>query len=421
MMGRTITEKIIAGKTNMKKVLPGEIYDVPVDLAYVHDNNAPITLKQFNRLKLDKVWDAGKIYFTFDHHSPSSTSRAAQHQQTIRQFSAMHGTRIMEVGRGVCHPVMAEERLAKPGTVIVATDSHTVGLGAFGALATGVGSTEMAAVFATGKIWLQVPPTVKVILNGHLSPGICPRDVALLLLQHFGPSFLNYKAMEIDGTLLKTLTMEERMSITIMGLEMGLKNVIMPVDDITRAYLGDHSAVGLTADSDAHYLSVTEFDVSNMEPIVATPGLPTNGVSVDKVAGITVNQATLGSCAGAFYHDLVHAADIVKGKKVHPRVRFIVVPNTSKVYQQALADGVLNTLVTAGAIISSPACGTCAGYEVGCLAPGEVCISTTTRNMDGRMGAEGEIYLASPRTVAMSAILGYIADPRQYSGGKTNA
>jgi homoaconitate hydratase family protein len=419
-MGMTITEKIIAGKTNVTKVWPGEIYDVPVDLAYVHDNNAPITLKQFNLLNLEKVWDAGKVYFTFDHHSPSSTSRAAQHQQIIRQFSALHGIRIMEVGRGVCHPVIAEERLAKPGSVIVATDSHTVGLGAFGALATGVGSTEMAAVFATGKIWLQVPQTVKVILNGHLSPGICPKDVALLLLQHFGPSFLNYKAMEIEGSLLKTLTMEERMAITIMGLEMGLKNVIMQVDDTTRDYMGDFDACGITADSDAHYLSVTEFDVNHMEPMVATPGLPTNGVSVSKIAGIPINQATLGSCAGAFYYDLVHAADIVKEKKVHPQVRFIVVPNTSKVYQQALTDGVLNTLVTAGAIISSPSCGTCAGYEIGCLAPGEVCISTTTRNMDGRMGAGGEIYLASPRTVAMSAILGYIADPRQSLGGKTN-
>lgn len=420
-MGMTITEKIIANKTNMVKVTPGEIYDVPVDLAYIHDNNAPIALKQFNKLNLDKVWDAGKIHFTFDHHSPATTARAAEHHQTIRRFAHRYGINIMEVGRGVCHPVMAEERLIKPGSVIVGTDSHTVGQGAFGAFSTGIGSTEMAAVLAIGKIWLQVPPTVKVILNGRLPQGVCPKDVALLLLQHFGPSALNYKAMEIEGSLLESLTMEERMAITIMGLEMGLKNVIMKVDKTTQGYLGETGkGEMIVADNDAVYASVTEFDISKLEPIVATPGLPTNGVTVDKVAGTSINQATLGSCSGAFYHDLVHAAEIVRGKKVNPSVRFVVVPNTSRVYHQAMVDGVLDTLISAGAIISSPACGTCAGYEVGCLAPGEVCISTTTRNMDGRMGAGGEIYLASARTVAMSAILGYIADPRIALGGKTN-
>lgn len=421
-MGQTITEKIIARKVNLPKVEPGQILDVPVDLAYIHDNNAPIAIKQFALLPNARVWDPQRVHFVLDHHSPSTTIRAAQHHQAIRDFARKHGTNLWEVGRGISHSIMAEEGYAIPGLVAVGTDSHTVGIGAFGCLATGIGSTEMAAVLATGHIWLQVPETVKVVLTGSMPTGLAAKDVALQLLKHFGPSFLNYAAVEVEGPFLDGLTIEERIAITIMGLEMGVKNIIMPVDDTIRNRLGSkiHSGCVLSADADARYSATINFNVTDMEPIVATPGMPTNGVPVVQAEGIKIDQATLGSCSGAFYHDLEQAAMILNGKRVHPSVRFIVVPNSQRVLEQASQTGILKTLIESGAIISSPACGTCAGYEVGCLAPGEVCISTTTRNMDGRMGPGGLIYLGSSLTVAASALKGCITDPRRVLGGMSN-
>jgi 3-isopropylmalate/(R)-2-methylmalate dehydratase large subunit len=418
-MGMTVTEKIIAGKAKQASVAPGEIHDVPVDRLFVHDNNGPIALQQFARLDIPTVWNSQRIHFVLDHHSPSTTFRAARHHGNLREFAKQQGIHVIEVGRGVSHPVMAEEGLARPGGLILGTDSHTVGLGAFGCLATGIGSTEAAAVMATGRIWLKVPPTIKVVLNGRLPAGTTARDAALYLLGHFGPSFLNYTAIEFYGSLVEALTVEERMAITIMCLEMGVKNALMPADTKVAQYLQGAGPEDRTiqADPEAAYISTVKFDLSALDPMVATPGMPTNGVSVDKVIGVPIQQATLGSCAGAYYHDLEQAAQILAGQKVHPAVRFIVVPNTARVVARAARSGVLATLVEAGAVISSPACGTCAGYEVGCLAPGEVCISTTTRNMEGRMGPGGHIYLAAAPTVAASALAGEIADPRGFCGG----
>lgn len=422
-MGLTITEKIIASKARVKNVSPGQIHDVPVDIAYIHDNNGPIALQQFSRLPKAKVWDPDKVYFVLDHHSPSTTFRAAQHHRNIRDFAKQYGCHLIDVGRGVSHSVMAEDGVPRPGKILVGTDSHSVGLGTFGCLSTGIGSTEMASVLATGKIWLKVPETVKVVLEGKMPFGIGAKDVALLILKHFGPCFLNYMAIEFTGPLLDSLTIEERMTITIMGLEMGVKNALMPVDEKLLTKLGttrDNEEI-ITADSDAQYISEVHFDVSNLQPMLAIPGLPTNGTDVSKAEGTEIQQATLGSCSGAFYHDLEQAARILAGRKVHPGVRFVIVPNSSRVTLEATSSGVIQTLLEAGAIISSPSCGTCAGYEVGCLASGEVCISTTTRNMDGRMGAGGKIYLASAYTVAASAVYGRITDPRILLGGETDA
>lgn len=420
-MGLTVTEKILAFKAKKQTVVPGEIVEVPVDVAFIHDNNGPIALQQFYKLPKATVWAPEKVYFVLDHHSPSTTFRAAQHHRYIREFAKQYGCNVIEVGRGVSHAVLAEEGVPRPGKIVLGTDSHTVGLGTFGCLATGIGSTEMAAVLATGKIWMKVPETVKVVLDGKLPFGVCAKDVALLILKHFGPSFLNYAAVEFEGSLLDTLTIEERMAIAIMGLEMGVKNALMPVDEKLihklNTYWGGETV--FTADPDADYISTIRFDVSELGPMVATPGLPTNGVNVNSVEETEIHQATLGSCSGAFYHDLEQAARVLKGRKVHPNVRFIIVPNTSKVASEAARTGVLQTLLEAGAIVSSPSCGTCAGYEVGCLSPGEVCISTTTRNMDGRMGAGGKIYLASALTVAASAVAGFITDPRRLLGGVT--
>ncbi|NLI91797.1 MAG: 3-isopropylmalate dehydratase large subunit [Peptococcaceae bacterium] len=417
-MGLTVTEKILSYKTNRKDITPGQIIEVPVDVAFIHDNNGPIAIQQFSKLPLAKVWDSDKVYFVLDHHSPSSTIRAAQHHRNIRDFAGQYGCHLIEVGRGISHPVMAEEGIPRPGNIVVGSDSHTVGLGTFGCLATGIGSTEMAAVLATGKIWMKVPETIKIVLNGKLSPGICSKDVALLILKHFGPSFLNYMAVEFEGSLIDKLTLDERMVITVMSLEMGVKNALMPVDSRLLAKIGAGSAQEeiISADPDARYVAVIHFDVSSLEPMVATPPLPTSGGVVTDVAGTEIHQAALGSCSGAFYHDLEQAAKILKGRKIAPGVRFVIVPNTSHVMAAAVRSGIIDTLLKAGAIISSPSCGVCGGYEVGCLAPGEVCISTTTRNMEGRMGVGGKIYLASALTVAASAVTGCITDPRNLLG-----
>ena len=400
-MGMTVTEKIISAHAGMARVSPGEIHEVPVDLLYIHDNNGPIAIQQFNRIPEAAVWDPEKIRFVLDHHSPATTFRAAEHQRAIRAFSQKHGIQVFDVGRGISHPVIVEEGLALPGQVVVGTDSHTVGVGVLGCLATGIGSTEAAAVMYSGSIWLLVPETIRIELCGSLPEGVSSRDVSLLLLSHFGPSFLNYMAVEFQGDLIEKLTRDERMAITTMCLEMGVKNALMPADGAP------------TADCDAAYASTLRFDVSDLAPMVATPALPTNGVPVGETAGVAIQQATLGSCAGAYYHDLVAAAEVLRGRLVAPGVRFVIVPNTARVLKHAAETGVLSALLEAGAVVSSPACGTCAGYEIGCLAPSETCISTTTRNMDGRMGPDGKIYLASAATVAASALRGVITDPRR--------
>ena len=419
-MGLTVVQKILGTKTGQPNPQPGEILDVPVDLALIHDNNGPITIEEFAKLPVNRVWDPSKVWFVLDHHSPAASFRAAEHYQELRHFAKQHGTNIFPLGRGVMHPVAAEEGLPRPGSIVLGTDSHTVGSGALGCFATGIGSTEMASVLATGRIWLMVPETVKVTLTGKLQNGVTAKDIALFLLNQFGPFGLNYMALELGGPLIESLSMDERLAVAIMGLEMGTKNVFVTCDDKTLQKLGGQRPGDwlVSPDPDAVYADVRTYDLSDLEPIVAPPSLPTNGVVVSSVIGTPIHQATLGSCSGAYYHDLVQACRVLEGRHVHPDVRFIIVPNTSRVVEQAARNGIIEKLVRAGAIISSPSCGTCAGYEVGCLAPGDVCISTTTRNMDGRMGQGGLIYLASALTVAASATTGVITDPRDLLGGE---
>jgi len=418
-MGLTVVQKILGAKAGQPSPVPGQILDVPVDLAVIHDNNGPLMMEQFAKLQIDAVWDPEKVWFVLDHHSPATTFRAAEHHRAMREFAARYGCRVFPNGRGVMHPVIAEEGLARPGFVVAGTDSHTVGQGVCGCFATGIGSTEMAGVLATGKVWLMVPETVKVTLSGKLSPGVAVKDIALFLLHEFGPQGLNYMALELGGPLIDALSLDERMAVAIMGLEMGAKNVFVAADEETLRKLGGRRDGDwfVTPDADAIYKEERNYDLSNLEPIVATPCLPTNGVPVQAVAGTRIDQATLGSCSGAFYHDLVQAAWILENRHVHPDVRFVIVPNTSQVVEKAARSGLIEKLIQAGAVISSPACGTCAGYEVGCLAPGQVCISTTTRNLEGRMGQGGQIYLASTLTVTASAVTGVITDPRELMGG----
>lgn len=411
-MGMTVTEKILARAAGREYVKPGDIVNVQVDNAMIHDNNGPMAIKQFGKLHVDKVWDQNKVFFVIDHHSPATTIKAAEHQATIREFVQEQGIKhFYDCGNGVSHTLMLEQGHVKPGQIIVGSDSHTTAQGALGAFATGIGSTDMAGVLATGQIWFQVPETILINITGDMPAGIDARDVISAVLKDFGPSGANYRAIEFTGEVVEKFDTSEKATLCAMCLEMGAKNAI-----IIPANLEPEEKAFLTSDPDAKFFQKLNYNVSQLEPLVACPSLPTNIKPVNTIGKIPVNQATIASCAGGSLRDIAVAANILKGRQVHQGVRFLVVPSSKKIYNTALAKGYFQILHDAGAIISSPACGTCAGYEIGALAPGETCISSTTRNMPGRMGPGGQIYLASAATVAASAVAGYICDPRQYLG-----
>ncbi|MFZ7104071.1 MAG: aconitase/3-isopropylmalate dehydratase large subunit family protein [Peptococcaceae bacterium] len=406
----TVTEKILAKASKKAVVFPGEIVKAKVDKAMIHDNNAPLVMKHFSKIVVDQVWDPERIVFVVDHHSPCTSIKAAQHQAEMREFARKQGVKkFFDCGEGICHVLMLEKGLAGPGQVIVGTDSHTTGEGALGSFATGIGATEMAGVLATGEIWLRVPETIKVEINGDIPSGSDARDVISLVLQKIGASGANYLAVEFTGTTVEKMDLSEKTTLCVMSMEMGAKNaVIVPAEGKNT---GDH----LESDPDAGYYAHLVFDVADLEPLVACPSLPTNIRKVEEVEKdrIFINQAAVSSCAGAQLRDLKAAAEILKNKKIAENVRLLVIPASREIYNQAMHEGYLNILHDAGAIISSPACGACGAHDIGALAPGEVCISSTTRNMPGRMGPGGEIYLASAATVAASALKGYICDPRK--------
>lgn len=405
----TVTEKILAKAGGKQVVKPGEIVNAAVDRAMIQDNNAPIVIREFKRINVDKVWDPSKIVFVIDHHSPSTTMKAAEHQAGIRSFVREQGIEhFFDCGQGICHILMLEKKLTGTGRVVVGADSHTTGEGAWGSFATGIGATEMAAVLATGYVWLRVPESVKVEFTGKLQPGVDARDVISLVLKHFGPAGGNYLAVEYTGDLVKGFDLSERATLCMMGVEMGTKNsIIVPSPE-------EVDEPVIESDPGASYREVLKFDVNSLEPLVACPSLPTNVKAVRELDRVAINQAVVGSCAGGSMRDLKLAAAMLKGRRVHPGVRFIVVPSSRDTYQEALKQGILEALHGSGAVICSPTCGPCAGYELGVLAPGEVCISTTTRNMPGRMGPGGEVYLGSAATAAASAVTGYITDPREF-------
>lgn len=408
-MGMTVTEKILARAGGKERVIPGEIVNAAVDRAMIQDNNGPIVIREFKRIDVDKVWDASKVVFIIDHHSPSSTIKAAEHQANIRRFVREQGIEnFFDCGRGICHILMLENKLTGTGRVVVGTDSHTTGEGASGSFATGIGATEMASVLATGYIWLRVPESMRVDFTGNLQQGVDARDVIALVMKEVGPSGANYMAMEFTGNLVQEFDLNARATLCMMGVEMGAKNAIIVPSP------GETDEGVVESDPDAVYREVLRFDVSGLEPLVACPPIPTNVHPVRDAGKVPLNQAVLGSCAGGTLRDLKLAAGILRGRKVLPSVRFIVIPASKETYREAMRQGILETLHDSGAIISSPACAACAGFEIGVLAPGEVCISTTTRNMPGRMGPGGEIYLASAYTVAASAVTGYITDPREF-------
>lgn len=416
-MSSTISEKILARASGNKKVEAGEIVDASVDLAMSHDNAALVS-KVFKEIGVGKVWDPDKIVIILDHRAPANIIKAAEAHKSIREFVKSQNIKnFYDIGEGICHQVVPEKGYVKPGMLIVGTDSHTTTYGAFGAFSTGIGATEMACVWATGKLWLKVPETIKMIIKGKLQDMVMAKDVILYIIGKIGSDGANYKAIEFYGETVKSFSVASRMTISNQAMEAGAKAAIVPPDEKTLNYLksrvkGDVESI--SADKDANYEDVLEFDVSDLEPQVACPHTVDNVKPVSEVAGIEIDQAVLGSCTNGRLEDLGIAARILKGKRIASSVRMIVVPASREVYLEALKRGYIEIFLKAGATIINPGCGPCLGAHQGVLASGERAITSTNRNFRGRMGSpDSEIYLASPATVAASAIKGEIADPRE--------
>jgi 3-isopropylmalate/(R)-2-methylmalate dehydratase large subunit len=416
-----ITEKILAKASGKKTVRPGEIVDANVDMMMVHDLTGPLAVEAFKKIGVEKVWDNQKVVVVLDHQVPAESVKAAELHQTMRQFAKDQKLRIYDVGRGgICHQVMPEKGHVVPGTVIVGADSHTCTYGAFGAFATGIGSTEAAAVFATGKIWLKVPEAIKINVTGEFQEYVTPKDLILSIIGRIKVDGAIYKSAEFTGPTIKNMSMAGRMTLCNMAVEMGAKNGIIEPDETTRKFLEGRTSKALPnfeslkSDKDAVYERTLEFDVSKMEPQVACPSSVDNVKTVSEVGNVSIEQAFIGSCTNGRIEDLRLAAQVLKGKRVKDNVRTLVIPASQEVYKQALNEGLLEIFTDAGAMVCGSACGPCLGGHIGLLAADEVCVSTSNRNFIGRMGStQASLYLASPATVAASAVTGKITDPRK--------
>ena len=416
-MGKTVSEKILARASGRDEVSAGEIVKARVDVALMPDLTAILAVNAMRAMGRDRVWDPEKVVVVLDHVAPASTLMAATVHRDIRRFAREQGLRhFYDVESGVCHQVLPEKGHVKPGTLVVGADSHTCTHGALGAFATGVGSTDMGAVLATGKTWLKAPKTIRVMIEGSLPDVVAPKDVILRVIGEIGADGATYDAVEFAGGTVSEMSVSGRMTLCNMAIEMGGKTGIVEPDDKTHKYLeGRTDGVydPVTADPDAEYKRVLSLDVGDLEPQIACPHKVDNVKPINKVAGIKIDQAFIGSCTNGRLEDLDAAASILKGRRVHPDVRLLVVPASRDVYMGALDAGFIHALVEAGAVFSNPSCGACFGGHIGLLAPGEVGLTTSNRNFKGRQGSpEAEVYLSSPAVAAASAVTGAITDPR---------
>lgn len=416
-MGYTMIEKILARASNRASVSPGDIVEAEIDTAMIHDGTGAQTVLAFRELGRESVWDPGKIVIIFDHNVPAPSEKIADIQQLLRRFSREQGIQLLSMEEGICHQIMPEKGWVYPGAVVLGTDSHTCTHGAFGSFATGIGSTEMAAVFATGRLWFKVPETIKFEICGQFSEGVTAKDLILYLCGKLTAEGASYKAIEFTGPAVEQMGISDRMTLSNMTIEMGAKAGLIEPNDKIVNYIS--SRVGrpwevVKADPDALYSETFKVDVSALEPQVACPCRVDNVRPIREIAGLPIDQAFLGSCTNGRMEDLGAAAQLLKGRKISPRVRFIVVPASVEVYRGAIKDGTLQILSDAGAIICNPGCGPCFGGHQGLLAPGERCIASSNRNFKGRMGRDAEVYLASPISVAISALTGEITDPRNF-------
>jgi 3-isopropylmalate/(R)-2-methylmalate dehydratase large subunit len=413
-----IIEKILANASGKQQVSPGDIIEAKIDAAMIHDLTGPLAIKSFRQIGAKKVWDNQRIVVIMDHIVPASSIISANLHRTVRKFVEEQNIQnFYDVGRGgVCHQVMPEKGHVRPGEVIVGADSHTCTYGAFGAFATGIGSTEMAAVFATGKLWFRVPEVIKVNVTGEMPKMVTPKDVTLNIVGMIGADGAIYKGLEFSGSTIKEISVEGRMVLSNMAVEMGAKAGIIEPDQKTLDYVKgrtDKPFTPIKSDPDGTYERVVDVDISDLEPQVAVPHSVDNVKPISKVEDIEVNQGFIGSCTNGRLEDLRSAARVIKDKKIAKGVRLIVIPASQEIYLNALKEGLIKTFMDADATIGNPNCGPCLGGHMGILAEGEACISSSNRNFVGRMGStKAFVYLASPATVAASAITGKITDPR---------
>jgi 3-isopropylmalate/(R)-2-methylmalate dehydratase large subunit len=416
-----LTEKILAAHADKKEVSPGEFVNVRVDMILANDITAPIAINEFRRLGVDKVFDPSKVVMVPDHFSPNKDIASAEQARLMRDFCYEQGIQYFEVGQmGIEHVLLPEQGLVLPGDVVIGADSHTCTYGAVGAFATGMGSTDVAAAMATGDIWMKVPPTIRFVYHGTLGKWVGGKDLILYTIGNIGVDGALYSAMEFNGEVIDELSMDGRFTMANMAIEAGAKSGIFRVDNKTQLYIksrAKRSYLVYEPDSDTEYSQVIAYDVSSLEPQVALPHSPANVRPVSEVGDIEIDQAVIGSCTNGRIDDLRLAAQILKKRRVHPKVRCIIIPGSQQVYLDALTEGFIEIFIKAGAAVSTPTCGPCLGGHMGVLADGERCIATTNRNFVGRMGStKSEVYLSGPAVAAASAVAGRIANPEEISG-----
>ncbi len=416
-MAFTFAQKVLARKANLSHVVPGQIVTVRPDKLLTHDNTAAIARK-FARIGVQHLADPAISVVVLDHVAPAANETTARNHKEIRAFVRQQGiTAFYDVGEGICHQVLPEKGHAWPGALIVGSDSHTTTHGAFGAFSAGIGRTEAAAVMATGEIWLRVPQSFRIVISGSLPPSLSAKDVILYIIGDLGADGADYRSVEFSGETVRDMSIASRMVLCNMAAEMGAKNGVVLPDGKTRRWLQDRvhlPYVEVHPDADAAYERVIQYDVTALAPQVARPHRVDNVVGVTDVVGTRIDQALIGTCTNGRLEDLQVAAEILRGRHIAPGVRLLVLPASRETLLDALQSGVIADLVSAGATVLNPGCGPCLGAHQGCMAPGEVTISTANRNFKGRMGCkEAEIYLASPATAAASALAGVIADPRE--------
>ena len=416
-MGMTMTQKILAAHAGLESVTAGQLIEADLDLVLGNDITSPVAIHEIEKMNVDGVFHKDKIALVMDHFAPNKDIKSAQHCKCVREFACKNEiSNYFDVGEmGIEHALLPEKGLTVAGDVIIGADSHTCTYGALGAFSTGVGSTDMAAGMATGKAWFKVPSAIKFNLTGKPAKWVSGKDIILHIIGMIGVDGALYKSMEFVGDGIQYLSMDDRLTIANMAIEAGGKNGIFPVDDLTRAYMKEHSTrpfVEYEADEDAVYDEEYTIDLSTLKPTVSFPHLPENTHTIDEVGDVKIDQVVIGSCTNGRMEDLRIAASIMKGKKCKKGLRVIVIPATQKIYLDAMEEGLIRTFIEAGAIVSTPTCGPCLGGYMGVMAEGERCVSTTNRNFVGRMGhVESEVYLASPAVAAASAITGKISGP----------
>lgn len=409
-------EKILARAAGKEHVKTGEIIQAKIDFAEVNDLYLQ-TIYSFYEMGGKNVWDKDKLCFVFDHYAPTPTIKAAQNHKEMRKFVQEQGlTHHFDINTGVCHQVMPEAGVVWPGMILVATDSHTTTHGAFGAFGTGVGATDMATIMISGELWFRVPEIINIEINGHPQPGVMAKDVILHILGSLGSDVAVYKAIEFTGSYIEDLDVAERMVICNMAVEMGAKTAYMKPNDKVLSYVKNRTNKEfdlLETDADFKYAESFLFEISDLIPQVAMPHSVDNVSAIENVPPVKIDQAFIGTCTGGRLEDIAVAFDMLKDKKINPSTRLVIIPASSEVFLKANQLGYVDGLIKAGATFSTPGCGPCLGAHEGVLAPGEVCITASNRNFPGRMGStDAYVYLASPATVAASALTGKLTDPR---------